>query len=1009
MEWLEFLGNIGTKQGLSSKQTETLKELFPEEYGETVEQKWVGERLGIGVSMVKERMKQVYKKFEESCPKLKAKDSEAKPRTTNCKGKVEILHLYLRQEYLKFKVKENIYPPKPKSLITGFEALIEEKTKRFCGRKFVFEEFNKFINENSQGYFTVIGEPGAGKSAIAAKYVKDNQVIHYFNELTVGCNTPDDFLNKIREQISHYYQLENTDRDDLKTLLEKAQAQAKLSAARPLIIVIDALDEVTNTEPGHNILDLPQHLPEQVYFLLTRRPYTAKQKKLLVAPSVAMKELDLRKYQQFNREDITEYITTYIDDPEYQEKFQLWMQQKQCYRQEFIQTLADKSQNNFIYLYYVLPDIAEGKLDDLPIQQLPDGLEQYYFRQSERLGNLSEEMSNELKFDVQDVHFIDDDENKNQESLQVVEPETTSPDINIERIRTRIVFPPPNGDCIKQSQPFSLQQWVTILVNHLKSHADTAELLQVSDNCLREIIGGYERHSPELKRPGRIESIKKRINKFITQEIAGLIPNAIDIFQINPNDFSGLPTANSLANVELQKLCQSISSVYQQYSVNQHLKNLIVQQISNSDFEDTKQKNKIRKESLPNIYTPVAILIPPSQFAAYSRISFESQPWENLIHTSQVDKTYHENHLHYSNAWMAEKISVHLRSLMKNDRYRDSLRGGLRILEGGVGGANTTQMVLRGLKELWEKEQYERTERTGHRLKVQYLGYEINPAFVARLRDFFQGKVDTDSRSSFLSHFPLEPWDRQDELVIAQDMVEGIQRLEQDESYHKSVHIFVCSYAFHHVPNGKDFKDYLFFQENQIRRQNIANIFAQKVENLLFGNDEYTRLDEIYQLGNQAKSFTEYVRNPSHQDENDIKYLCRNLSELLNRDASEDVKNRFINEFLIDPKLETLRKIRNLLVPGGILMIADPDGMSNFNAEKILQDPEMVVAHFLKIDEITELLSQARFENIRKYIVGKTRDEREKYRFDIVEKPGNLVDFEDDNLGYIIFAQRPFN
>ena len=372
MEWLEFLEYIASKHELDPDQTETLKELFPRPDKPRVPQKNVLKKFNISLPGIKKRMQKIYEKLEKSCEELKETDTQ---------GQANILHIYLRQKYL--ELKGNIPPQKPEKLITGFEPLIEEKTKRFCGRKFVFEAFNNFINENSQGYFTVVGEPGMGKSAIAAKYVQDNGVIHYFNELTTGRNKPDNFLNQIREQISHYYLLENTERDDLKTLLQKAKA--KLSENRPLIIVVDALDEVATTEPGHNILDLPQHLPEGVYFLLTRRPYTAEQKNLFVAQSVGMKELDLREYQQFNREDITEYITTYFEVPEYQEKFQLWMKERQCSRQDFIQTLAEKSQNNFIYLYFVLPDIAKGELNDLEIKQLPNGLIEYYIHQWNRL------------------------------------------------------------------------------------------------------------------------------------------------------------------------------------------------------------------------------------------------------------------------------------------------------------------------------------------------------------------------------------------------------------------------------------------------------------------------------------------------------------------------------------------------------------------------------------------------------------------------------------------------
>ncbi|BBD59810.1 hypothetical protein NIES2109_26010 [Nostoc sp. HK-01] len=49
-----------------------------------------------------------------------------------------------------------------------FKALIFEKTRLFCGRDFVFKAINKFFATQPKGYFTVIGDAGMGKSAIAA-------------------------------------------------------------------------------------------------------------------------------------------------------------------------------------------------------------------------------------------------------------------------------------------------------------------------------------------------------------------------------------------------------------------------------------------------------------------------------------------------------------------------------------------------------------------------------------------------------------------------------------------------------------------------------------------------------------------------------------------------------------------------------------------------------------------------------------------------------------------------
>src|SRR4028118_522279 len=162
-----------------------------------------------------------------------------------------------------------------------FEPVIKEKIKAFCGRQFVFAAFEQFINTKPNGYFTVVGDAGMGKSALAAKYVFDNQVPCYFNILAEGRNRPELFLKSIRQQLISRYQLQDANDDDLATLLTKVSK--KLPAGDRLLIVVDALDEVEQEPGAENLLYLPRELPEQVYFLLTRRPYSLEKKRLQVS------------------------------------------------------------------------------------------------------------------------------------------------------------------------------------------------------------------------------------------------------------------------------------------------------------------------------------------------------------------------------------------------------------------------------------------------------------------------------------------------------------------------------------------------------------------------------------------------------------------------------------------------------------------------------------------------------------------------------------------------------
>ena len=218
-----------------------------------------------------------------------------------------------------------------------------------------------------------------GKSSIVAKYVWEHKSPCYFNILVERRNRPELFLKSIRRQLIDRYQLPNSEDADLPTLL--AQVAGKLTAGERLVIAIDALDEVEQ-ESGENLLHLPTTLPNNVYFLLTRRPFNLSQRRLAVSPGVPVKELDLRDsdYVHFNQNDIKQYIQYVVINPdsEYKDALREWIQTRSITDTTFVEEVAKKSENNFMYLRYVLPAIAKGDYNDLSLKELPDGLLEYY-------------------------------------------------------------------------------------------------------------------------------------------------------------------------------------------------------------------------------------------------------------------------------------------------------------------------------------------------------------------------------------------------------------------------------------------------------------------------------------------------------------------------------------------------------------------------------------------------------------------------------------------------------
>jgi len=273
----------------------------------------------------------------------------------------------------------------PQQLPPEFRSLIEEKIKHFCGRKFVFNKFDEFVNSNPNGYFTIVGDAGMGKSAIAAHYIASVRPCPgYFNILAEGRNRAELFLDSIRQQLINFYKLSDADKADLPTLLAKASHNFP---DERIIIVIDALDEVEQQAGAENILYLPKTLPPNVYFLLTRRPYEPGRKRLFT--EVAQRELNLTSsdYFDLNRADIKDYIRFFIyEEPKYKEALKKWIEKRQISAETFVEQVAQKSENNFMYLRYVLPGIARGFYDDLSLAELPDGLKDYYQTHWVRMG-----------------------------------------------------------------------------------------------------------------------------------------------------------------------------------------------------------------------------------------------------------------------------------------------------------------------------------------------------------------------------------------------------------------------------------------------------------------------------------------------------------------------------------------------------------------------------------------------------------------------------------------------
>jgi hypothetical protein len=263
------------------------------------------------------------------------------------------------------------------------ETIIQDRTQDFTGRRFVFAAIAEFLQTNRKGYFVLEAEPGVGKSSILAKLVLllNRRCVTHFNSQSQGIVRAEQFLENACLQLIRGFQLnypqlpENATRDGnfLSRLL--GEVSAKLGGKK-LILVVDALDEVEISLQGRgsNVLYLPDALPNNVYFIVSKQPKTL--------PLPKHQVFDLMQYSSESLADVKLYIDKRTS---HSASIQSWINRQNLQRDQFVAALAQKSQNNFMYLRYVLNDIDSGKYSDVTLNDLPRELEGYYEKHWDRM------------------------------------------------------------------------------------------------------------------------------------------------------------------------------------------------------------------------------------------------------------------------------------------------------------------------------------------------------------------------------------------------------------------------------------------------------------------------------------------------------------------------------------------------------------------------------------------------------------------------------------------------
>jgi mRNA-degrading endonuclease toxin of MazEF toxin-antitoxin module len=254
---------------------------------------------------------------------------------------------------------------------------IAEKTAGFVGRKWLFDAIAEFTRTQPRGYFILRGDPGIGKSAFLAQMAKREGTIHHFNVRAEGIRSPERFLANICSQLIATYELDakflppEATRDSrfLNSLLDKVAS--RLRPGEKAVILVDALDEADpdTLTPGANPLYLPTILPPGVFMIVTTR-----REALGLRIECEEQTLDIEQDSQGNVADVREFVESRLAA----EGVRAYIAAQKLDAATFVEEMVARSQGNFMYLRYVLPQIESGVYTNRDLRSLPVGLQNYY-------------------------------------------------------------------------------------------------------------------------------------------------------------------------------------------------------------------------------------------------------------------------------------------------------------------------------------------------------------------------------------------------------------------------------------------------------------------------------------------------------------------------------------------------------------------------------------------------------------------------------------------------------
>ncbi len=157
----------------------------------------------------------------------------------------------------------------------------EERLRVFVGRQDVLAKIASHLSAGERRCLTVVGAGGTGKSTLFARAIQEArkayphaEILYRFIGVTPGSSDGRSLLDSLCHELSRCYGADvaniPTDYRDLVPELGKRMALA--TGDKPLILFLDSLDQLSNSQNARSLIWLPAELPQHVSIITTTRP-----------------------------------------------------------------------------------------------------------------------------------------------------------------------------------------------------------------------------------------------------------------------------------------------------------------------------------------------------------------------------------------------------------------------------------------------------------------------------------------------------------------------------------------------------------------------------------------------------------------------------------------------------------------------------------------------------------------------------------------------------------------